>query len=56
AGFTHAYGVAILDSSLRGLTSRAVIILDESNKVIYSDLVAEITEEPNYENALSALK
>ena len=56
AGFTHAYGVAILDSSLRGLTSRAVIILDESNKVIHSELVAEITEEPNYENALSALK
>ncbi|MDC1114202.1 thiol peroxidase, partial [Methylophilaceae bacterium] len=56
ARFTHAYGVAILNSSLRGLTSRAVIILDESNKVIYSELVAEITEEPNYENALSALK
>jgi len=56
AGFAHAYGVAIKDTSLRGLTSRAVIILDESNTVVYSELVAEITEEPNYESALSALK
>ena len=54
--FSNDYGVAILDTSLKGLTSRAVIVLDENNKVIHSELVAEITEEPNYEAALSVLK
>lgn len=54
--FSNDYGVAILDTSLKGLTSRAVIVVDESNKVIHSELVSEITEEPNYEAALSVLK
>ena len=54
--FSNDYGVAIEDSSLQGLTSRAVIILNESNEVIYSELVNEITEEPNYDQALSALR
>ena len=54
--FSNDYGVANLDTSLKGLTSRAVIVLDENNKVIHSELVAEITEEPNYEAALSVLK
>ena len=56
AGFANAFGVAILDTSLKGLTSRAVIILDEHNNVIYSELAPEITEEPDYGSALSALK
>jgi thiol peroxidase len=54
--FSTDYGVAILDSSLQGLTTRAVIVLDESNKVIHSELAPEITEEPNYDAALSVLK
>jgi len=54
--FSTDYGVAILDSSLQGLTTRAVVVLDESNKVIYSELAPEITEEPNYDAALSVLK
>jgi len=54
--FATDYGVAILDSSLQGLTTRAVIVLDESNIVIHSELVAEITEEPNYNEALKVLK
>jgi thiol peroxidase len=54
--FATDYGVAILDSSLQGLTTRAVIVLDEANIVIHSELVAEITEEPNYDEALKALK
>jgi len=54
--FSSDYGVAILDTSLKGLTTRAVIVLDENNKVIHSELAAEITEEPNYEAAISALK
>jgi thiol peroxidase len=54
--FSTDYGVAILDSSLQGLTTRAVVVLDESNKVIYSELAPEITEEPNYDAALNVLK
>ena len=54
--FSNDYGVAIEDSSLQGLTSRAVIILNESNEVIYRELVNEITEEPNYDEALSVLR
>jgi len=54
--FSSDYGVAIMDTTLKGLTTRAVIVVDENNKVIHSELVAEITEEPNYEAALSALK
>ena len=53
--FANDFGVAIEDSSLLGLTSRAVIVLNESNEVIHSELVSEITEEPNYDQALSAL-
>ena len=53
--FATNYGVAILDSSLAGLTARAVIVLDESNKVLHSELVSEIANEPNYDAALAVL-
>lgn len=53
--FAHDYGVAILDSSLAGLTARAVVVLDENNRVLHSELVSEIANEPNYEAALAAL-
>ena len=53
--FATNYGVAILDSSLAGLTARAVIVLDENNKVLHSELVSEIANEPNYDAALSVL-
>ncbi len=53
--FGTDYGVLITDSSLAGLTTRAVIVLDEHNKVLHSELVAEIAEEPNYEAALAVL-
>ncbi len=55
AKFSHDYGVAILDGSLAGLTARAVIVLNENNQVIHSELVSEIANEPNYEMALSVL-
>lgn len=55
ANFADSYGVAIKDSSLAGLTSRAVIVLDENNKVLHSELVSEITNEPNYDAAIAAL-
>lgn len=54
--FGKDYGVEIVDSPLVALHSRAVIVADEDGKVIYTEQVPEITEEPNYEAALSALK
>ncbi|TSA58447.1 MAG: lipid hydroperoxide peroxidase, partial [Methylophilaceae bacterium] len=54
--FAKSYGVAINSTSLAGLTTRAVIVLDENNHVLHSELVSEITSEPNYDAALAALK
>lgn len=56
AKFSKDYGVQIVDSSLAGLTARAVVVLDENNKVLHSELVSEIANEPNYEAALAVLK
>ncbi len=56
AKFARDYGVQIVDSSLAGLTARAVVVLDENNKVLHSELVGEIADEPNYEAALAALE
>jgi thiol peroxidase len=53
--FANDFGVSIDDTSLAGLTSRAVVVLDENNVVLHSELVSEITEEPNYEAALNVL-
>lgn len=50
------YGILIVDGPLAGLCARAIIILDESDRVIYTELVSEITEEPNYDKAIAALK
>ncbi|MNE12046.1 Thiol peroxidase [compost metagenome] len=56
AGFLKDYGVAIADGPLTGVAARAVVVLDEHDKVLHSELVAEIGDEPNYEAALAALK
>lgn len=54
--FAQSYGVDITSGPLRGLTARAVVVLDENNTVLHSQLVPEIKEEPNYDAALAALK
>ncbi len=54
--FAKDYGVLVTDGPLEGLTARAVVVLDESNKVIYRQLVPEIGQEPDYDAALAALK
>jgi thiol peroxidase len=54
--FAKAYGVDITSGPLRGLTARAVVVVDEHDKVLYSELVSEIKNEPNYDAALAALK
>ncbi len=53
--FLADYGVAIADGPLEGLAARAVVVLDANNKVLHSQLVAEIKEEPDYAAALAVL-
>lgn len=54
-GFGKAYGVELLDSSFAGLFARAVIVIDSTGKVKYTELVPQIGNEPNYEAALKAI-
>ncbi len=53
--FMKAWGVAMAEGPLLGLTARAVVVLDESDKVLYTQLVPEIADEPDYAAALKAL-
>jgi thiol peroxidase len=53
--FLHDYGVEIGDGPLQGLAARAVVVLDEGNTVLHSELVAEIKNEPDYQAALAVL-
>ena len=55
-GFHRRHGVDIVGGPLEGLTARAVVVLDENNRVLHSELVPEIGNEPNYDAALGALK
>ncbi|WP_124640555.1 MULTISPECIES: thiol peroxidase [Amniculibacterium] len=54
--FGEDNGLTIADSPLQGLLSRAVIVADENGKVIYTEQVPEIAQEPNYTAAIDALK
>jgi thiol peroxidase len=53
--FAKDYGVLLDDGPLAGVTARAVVVLDERDRVLHSELVAEIGNEPDYEAALKAL-
>ncbi|MGN0004078.1 MAG: thiol peroxidase [Sphingobacterium composti] len=55
SSFSDAYGVRFSDGPLEGLLSRAVVVVDETGKVIYHEQVAETADEPNYEAALGVL-
>lgn len=55
SSFAADYGVRLTDSILAGLTARAVVIIDEHDEIIYSQLVQELTQEPDYESALAVL-
>jgi thioredoxin-dependent peroxiredoxin len=55
-GFMKAYGVEIASGPLVGVSARGVVVLDEKDKVLHSELVPEIGQEPNYDAALAALK
>jgi len=54
--FATDYGLLMKDGPLTGLCSRAVVVLDDKNKVLYTEQVGDIVNEPNYEKALKALK
>lgn len=54
--FERGYGLGIADGALRGLLARAVVVIDEAGKIIYTELVPEITQDPNFDAALAALK
>ena len=56
SNFSEEYGVKIVDTILAGLTARAIVIIDEQDQVIYTELVSEVADEPDYESALAALK
>ncbi|KMV30062.1 thiol peroxidase [Photobacterium swingsii] len=56
SSFTEDYGVNLNDGALKGLATRAVVVINEEGTVLYSELVSEITEEANYDLALESLK
>ncbi|MBU2643087.1 MAG: thiol peroxidase [bacterium] len=53
--FGNDYGVRLLDGPLAGLLSRAVIVLDVNGKVLYTEQVPDIGQEPDYQSAIDAL-
>ena len=54
--FGHEYGVQMADGPLKGLLSRAVVVINPEGQIVYEEQVPEITEEPNYEKALAQIK
>jgi len=54
--FGEDYGLRIIDGPLAGLFSRCVVVLDEAGKVIYTEQVPEITQEPDYAPVVALLK
>jgi len=53
--FTKDYGLQVIDGPLEGFASRVVILLDEEGTITYTQQVPEVSEEPNYDEALAAL-
>jgi len=55
ADFGQAYGVTLVDGPLKGLLARAVVVIDATGKVVHTELVPEIAQEPDYDAALAVL-
>jgi thiol peroxidase len=53
---SKAYGILMSNGRLRGLSARAIFVIDRSGEVVYKEIVSEITAEPDYEAALDAIK
>ena len=54
--FARDYGVLITSGPLAGICARAVVVLDENDKVVHTELVSEIAREPNYDRVLAAVQ
>ena len=54
--FGKAYGVLMADNKLKGLLARTIFVLDRSGEVVYKEVVPEVTDEPNYEAVIEAIK
>lgn len=55
-GFGNAFGVLLNEGAFSGLLARAVVVADENGKVLHTELVSDIANEPNYDAAIAALK
>jgi thioredoxin-dependent peroxiredoxin len=55
SSFAEDYGVKLVDGPMKGLTARAVLVLDPSDQVVHVELVPDIVQEPDYDAALAAL-
>ena len=55
SSFGEAYGVLMKDGPLQGLLARAVVVINPQGEVVYSELVPEITQEPDYEAVLKVI-
>jgi thiol peroxidase len=53
---SKAFGVLMDDNKLKGLSARAIFVVDRSGDIVYKEIVPEVTDEPNYEAALEAIK
>jgi len=53
--FARDYGLEIMEGPLKGLCARSVLVLDKDNHVIFAELVADLTQEPNYERVFEAM-
>ncbi len=54
--FAKDYGVLLVDGPLSGITTRAIVTISKDNKILHSELVSEIANEPNYQAALDSIK
>ena len=54
--FALDYGVLITSGPLAGICARAVVVIDENDQVVYTELVSELAREPNYDKVLAAVK
>jgi thiol peroxidase len=54
--FAKDYGVLLIDGPLSGITTRAIVTISKDNKILHSQLVSEIADEPNYQAALDSIK
>jgi len=55
SGFGDSYGVSLVDGKFEGLLARSIVVVDEAGKVVHSQLVPEIAQEPDYDAAVASL-